>query len=270
MPVDAHVHFWRLADDHPIAVNRRIAGIERDFMPSDLKPLCEVTGVEKVVLVQAAASVAETNVLLNLAAEEPLVTAVVGWVDIEDEDCGDHLDRFEESPKFSGVRLMAADMADPNWLVKPNVLRGARMLAQRGLVAELLVRPTQLEAVVELLDAVPELRANINHCARPLIVAREWQPWADRILAIAERPTVNCKYSGLIERGGFEWSVEMLRPVCRPPRRDVRPDADDFCQQLADHQSRWELCALVGRCERGALRARALERRHREHLRRKR
>jgi L-fuconolactonase len=237
--VDAHVHFWDLAREHPIGVNRRIAGIERDFRPGDLRPLCEPLGVRRVVLVQAAPAVAETRDLLRLAEVDPFIAAVVGWVDLAADGCGATLDALRASPKLAGVRAMAADVREPDWLTSAPLLRGARTLAARGLTLDLLARPSQLRAARVLLEAVPDVRAVLDHCGRPLVVAREWTPWADDIAALARLPNALCKLSGLIERGGFEWTVDDLRPYVDHLLDTFGPDRLMFA-------SNWPIINLVG------------------------
>jgi L-fuconolactonase len=238
MAIDTHVHFWRLADAQPIGVNRRIAGIERDFLPADLRALTGPLGVDRVVLVQAAPAVAETEWLLDLAENDDFIAAVVGWVDLE-SDVRVQLRRFAGRSKLVGVRAMVADVSTPGWLDSPAVRRGIAAIADAGLAIDLLVRPTQLAECVRLLRAIPGLRANINHCGRPLIVAQEWSPWAENMTAIAACPGIVCKLSGLIERGGFEWRVDDLVPY-------VKHLLQTFGAGQLMFASNWPIINLVG------------------------
>jgi L-fuconolactonase len=239
MAIDTHVHFWQLERGDPIGVNRRIAGLERDFDSAELARLAKPVGVTNVVLVQAAASVAETRYLLGLARTDPFVAAVIGWVDIELPELGETLSGLTADGKFAGVRLMVADVKTADWLARPSVRHGIAILAERDLVVELLVRPTQLADAGRLLREMPRLRVNINHCARPLIVAREWQPWASLMSDIAREPTTICKFSGLIERGGFEWSVNDLKPY-------VSHLLEAFGAERLMFASNWPIINLVG------------------------
>lgn len=250
MTIDAHVHFWRLADSFPIGINTSIAGLARDFMPGDLAPRCRAAGMDHVVLIQAAPDPAETRALLELARSDPFIGAVVGWVDVTAVDCGETLDIFMEQPKFAGVRLMATDVADPDWLKTDPVLRGAQAVAARGLTADFLVRPSQLPAAQYLLENTPGLRACINHCGRPLVVADEWQPWADRMASIALFPEVVCKFSGLIERAGLEWSRSQIQPY-------VDHLIGHFGPQRLLFASNWPMIDLFGTYQRWCDAARA-------------
>jgi L-fuconolactonase len=119
------------------------------------------------------------------------------------------------------------------------VRQGLVALRDLDLALDLLVRPTQLADALRLLREVPGLRANINHCGRPLIVAREWQPWAELMAAIGAQPGAVCKLSGLIERGGFEWSHDDLRPYVKHLLGAFGPDRLMFA-------SNWPIINLVG------------------------
>jgi L-fuconolactonase len=191
------------------------------------------------VLVQAAPAVAESHYLLDLAAREDLVAAVVGWVDLSAADVEAQLETLARRGKFAGVRAMVADVPAPGWLATAPVRHGLAALAARDLTLDLLVRPGQLDDVRGVIEAFPAARINVNHCARPLIVAREWQPWASRLAAVAAAGPVVCKLSGLIERGGFEWTVDHLRPYVEHVLACFGPERVMFA-------SNWPIINLVG------------------------
>jgi L-fuconolactonase len=239
MVIDSHVHFWRLDRKDPIAINRAIAGLTRDFLPDDLRPLCRPLGVSRVVLVQAAPSVDETHFLLDLARQDELVAGVVGWVDLEADEVPASLASLKARPSFVGIRALPAEIPTPRWLASPAVRRGLRALAEADLSLDLLVRSDQLTESLEALEAVPDLRANINHCGRPVVVCREWEPWATTMRELARRTRAVCKLSGLIERGGFQWAVEDLQPYVGHLLSTFGPDRLMFA-------SNWPVLNLTG------------------------
>ncbi len=51
MLIDAHQHFWTLADRVGEWPPAELEAIHRDFMPEDLKPLLDACGVAGTVLV---------------------------------------------------------------------------------------------------------------------------------------------------------------------------------------------------------------------------
>ena len=66
--VDAHQHFWRIARGDYHWMGDHVAPLLRDFGPEDLEPLLRRAGIGRTVLVQAAATEAETDYLLEIAA----------------------------------------------------------------------------------------------------------------------------------------------------------------------------------------------------------
>jgi L-fuconolactonase len=53
------------------------------YGPSDLGPSLEKHGIDGTVVVQAAATVQETEYMLGLADATPSIKGVVGWIDFE-------------------------------------------------------------------------------------------------------------------------------------------------------------------------------------------
>ena len=84
--IDSHVHFWRRHGPHDLRIIERIAGMQHDFMPADLKPQALPLGINGVVVVEAAATLAETRDLLDMTEVDPFVRGVVGWVDLASPD----------------------------------------------------------------------------------------------------------------------------------------------------------------------------------------
>jgi len=239
MFIDSHVHFWRLDRNDPIGIHRAIAGLAHDFTPDELRRLCRPLGVNRVVLVQAAPSPEETHYLLDLARKDEMIAGVVGWVDLEAGDVAGTLGSLKAHPKLVGIRALPAEVPTPHWLANPAVRRGLRALDEADLSLDLLVRSGQLVESLAALEAIPQLRANINHCGRPVIVCREWEPWASTMREIARRTQAVCKLSGLIERGGFEWAVEDLKPYVGHLLSTFGPDRLMFA-------SNWPVLNLTG------------------------
>jgi len=85
--IDAHQHFWQLANPFTDWPTPDLALIHRDFLPADLAPLLADAGVTGTVLVQAAPAVEETRFILKLAERAAHVKAVVGWIDFAADGC---------------------------------------------------------------------------------------------------------------------------------------------------------------------------------------
>jgi L-fuconolactonase len=211
--VDAHQHVWDLTRSAYAWTEG--TPLHRSFAVEELLPDLATCGVDRTVLVQAEDSAADTDLMLETADRHPdVVAGVVGWVPLErPETLGAEVGRRLAHPRFCGVRHLIHDDPDPDWLRRPAVLDGLRLMAARDVPFDVVAeRPRHLEHVPFLRSEIPELRLVIDHLAKPPIAARGWQPWADLIAAAAESGAY-AKVSGLNTAADPEtWSAGDLRP----------------------------------------------------------
>lgn len=223
--IDSHQHFWRpargdyawLRADVP-----QLAPLLRDFLPEHLLPLRQAHGVAQTVLVQAAASEAETHFLLGLAMEDDAVAGVVGWVDLSRAEAAHSLERMARSPKFKGVRPMLQDLSDDDWIAHAPHPDAIQALIGLGLRFDALVKPRHLPSLLRFVKAWPQLPVVIDHGAKPPMDAHgneEFAHWRIHISKLAAMPQVFCKLSGLWAEappstyGKAEAAVRVVRPV---------------------------------------------------------
>lgn len=246
--VDAHQHFWAYA---PEAFGWIAPGsvLARDYEPRDLAPLLAATGIAETVVVQARQTEEETRWLLQKADEHPWILGVVGWIDLRAPDIDARLNALAHRPKLSGFRHIVQDEPDPRFLLDAAFQRGVRAVLAAGLVYELLVRAPQLEHVPAFLDAVSDAheadggdaiaRIVIDHGAKPAIVSGEWEPWAERIAAIAARYPVMCKLSGLVTEADHQaWREDDVM-------RYMQHLLDCFGPERLMFGSDWPVCLLA-------------------------
>jgi L-fuconolactonase len=189
--VDAHQHFWDPARAAYPWMTDEVAPLRRRYGPEDLEPLLRAHGVTGTIVVQARHSLDETRELLALARETPFVLGVVGWLDLTG-DVAAQL-RGLHGP-LVGVRHQVHDEPDAGWLLRDDVQRGIAAVGEAGLVFDLLVRARELPAAVETVSRHSEVRFVLDHVAkRP----RDDGAWVEGTAALAERPNVACKLSGL-------------------------------------------------------------------------
>ncbi|WP_299154214.1 amidohydrolase family protein [uncultured Tateyamaria sp.] len=213
MIIDAHQHFWTLArGDYPWP-NLSVSPIFQDFGPQDLEPLLKLSGVDRTVLVQATATVPETEFLLDLANYTDFVAAVVGWVPLDHEDAKLTIDRLAQHPKFRGVRPMLQDISNTAWILQPNVLDALRHVASCDLSMDALIQPRHLPAIHQLLLEVPDLRLVVDHVAKPEMISGKpdtW--WKDGMSKLAAHRNCYCKLSGMVTEIGSNWTEDQLAP----------------------------------------------------------
>ncbi|GAB3845234.1 amidohydrolase family protein [Micromonospora andamanensis] len=216
--VDAHHHLWvRARHPQPWIDPVTMAAIDADFELVDLAPLARASGVTATVVVQSVASVRETVDLLRAAADDALISGVVGWVDLTADDIADRLDRLRAGPggqHLVGIRHLVQSETDPAYLDRPDVRRGIAAVGAAGLVFDLLVRQHQLPMAARLAHHLPEVRFVLDHLGKPTLGTPEFDDWRRGLRALAEAPNTTAKVSGLTtEVPRSPWTVADLRPA---------------------------------------------------------
>ena len=243
MRIDAHHHVWDLAvRDQPWTVD--LPGLHRSFDLGELRPSLLAHRVDATVVVQTITVADETPELLALAAREPLLAGVVGWVDLTAPDVADRLAALRSRPgghRLVGIRHQVQGEPDPRWLCRDDVRRGLAAVAAAGLAYDLLVVPPQLPAAIETVAALPELTFVLDHAGKPAIASREGlASWRSDIRTLAALSNVAVKLSGLItEADHATWTVDQLRPY-------VHTLLDAFGADRVMFGSDWPVCLLAG------------------------
>ncbi len=199
MIVDAHVHLWRLARGDNTALLPSMVPIYRDMEPCHLKPRLDAEGVGRVVVVQAAETLAESLFLIGLSQKFPWISGIVSWIDLESPSVEEEAAALAGFPLIKGVRPVRNDNASIDWILNSGLERGLRALCNNNLALDILVQDwTEISRVTELAKNNPTQPIILNHCGKPDIASRMFDPWAEHIATLARLPNVSCKLSGLI------------------------------------------------------------------------
>jgi len=240
MRVDAHQHFWKYNPAEHTWMTDAMAGLKRDFLPADLKPLLEANGFDGCVAVQARQSLEETRWLLELAGANAFVMGVVGWVDLRGADLPEVLAGLKSERKLVGVRHIVQDEPDDAFLLGADFKRGIGRLREFGLTYDVLLYPRQLKAAVQLVRAFPEQPFVLDHIAKPSIAEGLMEPWATEVRELARSGNVLCKLSGMVTEAKWKgWRAEDFRPYL-----DVVMEA--FGAERVMIGSDWPVCTLSG------------------------
>jgi L-fuconolactonase len=202
MRIDAHQHFWRRERGDYTWLTPALAPIYRDYLPHDLAPQLADAGVEKTIVVQAAATVAETRFLLELARHNPFIAGVVGWVDFESPAAPAVIDDLAQDALLVGLRPMIQDIPDTAWMLSPEFEPVFESMIDHGLVFDALVKPPHLPALLELAGRYPELAMVLDHGAKPPIASGDVADWKRGVTALARDTRMVCKLSGLVTEAG--------------------------------------------------------------------
>ncbi|CAB4751746.1 unannotated protein [freshwater metagenome] len=217
MRIDSHHHIWDLSvRDQGWITGDAMKPIRRNFSMPDLREAIYRTGVEQTVLVQTITDYAETPELLAIAESDELVVGVVGWLQIDAPDAIEHLHKYLDLPGanyLKGIRDIAQDHVDPNYLAREESIKNVRKLGALGITYDLLTKTPELPAAIELVKACPEVQFVMDHISKPYISKSEMQPWKNLITELASLPNVVCKISGLVTEANWKnWEVRDFLP----------------------------------------------------------
>ena len=237
--IDSHHHVWEYDPfDYPWIP----AGspLESNFGFADLVEQAGDYKLNATVAVQARQSIKETDWLLSLAMTNQLCKAVVGWVPLQEEGVSGILERYADEPLFKGVRHVIQDEPDPDFMLRPNFLRGLRELSTTDLRYDILIFGHQLPNTLNLVDALPDdMPLVLDHIAKPEIRSGIYDmAWAQAFADLGRRSNVMCKLSGLVtEVRDASWDVKLLRPYVEHALHVFGPERLMF-------GSDWPVCLL--------------------------
>ena len=213
MRLDSHQHFWHYNPVDYAWIGPGLEAIQRDFLPQHLAPELNDAGVNGCIAVQAPQTLAETAWLLELAAANPWIVGVVGWVDLCSPQVEEQLERFSAQARFRGVRHIVQGEPDDNFLLRPDFMRGIAALGRFDLAYDLLITPRHLPAACELVKQFPAQRFIVDHIAKPEIKNGILSPWAEGMRRLSDFPNVACKLSGMVTEADWQsWKAEDFDP----------------------------------------------------------
>lgn len=243
--IDSHQHFWQhsLPFDYSWQDSEELAPIRRDYLPADLEPLIQRAGVHQTVFVQTQHNVEENRWALGLAEQYSFIAGIVGWVDLASDQCEDQLLEFRDHPKFVGIRHVTQDEPDDDFIVRPDILRGLKVLQKHKMPFDLLFYVKHLKHAATLARELPELPMVIDHLAKPRISQGATHDWIDDFRTAARFPNVFCKLSGMVTEADWQnWKPADLRPY-------VETALEFFGPSRCMFGSDWPVCELAATYE---------------------
>jgi L-fuconolactonase len=239
--LDAHQHFWRYrAQDYPW-IDDRHGALRRNFLPDDLKPLLDATGIDGCIAVQARQSESETDDLLALAEQYPWIYGVIGWVDLRATDLEHRLERWSDAPRLRGFRHLIQDEPSPlAFMHDPAFNQSLRVLQRQQKVYEILIKEQDLDATTALCRRHDQHHLLLDHLGKPNVENDNPVAWAERLAPLAALPHVSCKLSGLITEADWQqWHPVQLLPY-------FYLALELFGPQRLMFGSDWPVCQLAG------------------------
>lgn len=238
--VDAHLHFWHLGRGDYDWLTPELSALYRDFGPDDVSAALDAADVDSVVVVQAAATEAETCYLFELARDTPRIAGVVGWVDLAAPDAPARIGALVRAGGglLKGLRPMVQDIADVQWLASPALDAAFDALIAHDLAFDALIRAAH----------VPALQARLQR-HRSVIPA---YAWSSTMAANRRLPPANSLPGPPASR---RWrsipACTANSPACSPKRRAAPPrKRSSPMWRICSHASARNVCCGVatGRC----------------------
>ncbi len=216
--IDAHTHFYDPTRPEGVPWPPRDDKLlYRTVLPKDYLALPVPKPVSGTVVVEASPLLEDNQWVLDLAAHEPFIVGFVGNLPVGSEGFAGHLKRFAANKLFRGIRLR--DRKLEGTLDDPAFISDLKLLAGHDLSLDLVGGTEILPFAYRLAEEVPPLRIIIDHLAG-VVVDGKAPPagWVEKMKALARRPKVFFKLSGLVEGtgrsdGSAPRDVGFYRPV---------------------------------------------------------
>lgn len=228
---DAHHHIWRQADLPWLQgeMQPRIFGpyrpLMRDYPIEEFAAEARAAGVTRSVYVQTnwppGRAVAEARWVAGEAARGGLMQGIVGFADFAAPDLPETLAALAVIPGMRGIRQQLHWHANPQYrfaphpdvMSDPGWRAGFARLGPTGLLFELQVFAGQMAAAERLIADFPDQVFVLEHAGMPEDRGDAgWAAWRAGMAALARRPNLHVKLSGL---GTFVHAADagLWRPV---------------------------------------------------------
>ncbi len=201
--IDSHQHFWTYNVNRDVWITEEMGRIRKNFYPNDSVELFAQNQIDGCIAVQADSSEEETFFLISLAEQSEFIKGIVGWVDLQSINIESQLTYFSQFEKIVGFRHVVQSESDPNFLARPNFLKGVQLLDTFDFAYDLLIYPNQLNAGIEFCKKNANQRIVLDHLAKPPIKSGDISEWKKDIEKFKELENVSAKISGLITEA--EW-----------------------------------------------------------------
>lgn len=214
--IDAHQHVWDLDRSRYDWLGPELNPIDRTITFDELKPSLRRAGIAGTVLVQSADTPEDTALMLDVAAANAEIVAVVGYLPLgRPDEVAKGVEQYRTNSLLVGVRNLIHTLPDPEWLLTPEVDESLGILEAAGLTFDVVsVLPEHLRLVPTLVERHPKLRMVIDHLSKPPVGLADREPWWTLIADAAASQNVYAKVSGLYSATADSgaWTTDLIRP----------------------------------------------------------
>jgi L-fuconolactonase len=185
--IDAHAHFWNRGGDIK--------------QPPDLERVAKPLGVTGVVAIEASGDIAQNDLILGLAANDPFLVGYSGILPLGTPEFATLVRKYAANRFFRGVRIRDAPFMQA--AASNAVFSDLKLLADLDLHVEGLIQPGTLPAITALARRLPTLRIIVDHVAGVTYNGGAVPAaFIADLTAAGANQNVYCKVSALVEGTG--------------------------------------------------------------------
>jgi predicted TIM-barrel fold metal-dependent hydrolase len=242
--LDTHQHLWDLGKFRLPWLDRADPLLKRNYLIDDYAKAIEGTSITRAIYMEVEVVPEQFDVeadwIIDLCRQgkSPTISAVIGGRP-QSGDFKTYITRFKDNAIVKGIRNPFPADADSNKTFIANI----NLLGDLALSYDLLPDASQLPQVVKLVDQAKSTRFILDHCGNASTrfyknddLKNKRRTWEDGISALAHRPNVICKISGVAEAGDpADATPDLIAPVANRCFDAFGPDRVIFA-------SNWPVC----------------------------
>lgn len=186
--------------------------LDQQWTAEDYFAQARTLGIEAALHMEV--DVAETDMEAEtrfMATVHPRVVGAIAPGRPETAEFPAYLERIAAISGVKGIRRIlhtSPDELSTSGLFVDNIKR----LAAARLPFDLCVLARQLPIGTALVSRCPETQFVLDHCGVPDVAGQALDPWRADIAALAARPNVAAKISGIVAYARPDWTLDDLRP----------------------------------------------------------
>jgi predicted TIM-barrel fold metal-dependent hydrolase len=227
--IDTHQHLWDLSKFNLPWLADAPEVYRHSYRPQEYAQATKGLNVRTVYMevdVTPELRPAEAEYVIDLCRTKSGATraAVIGG-NPDSPDFSAYLNRFHSSGFVRGVRqILHAPSIPQGTCLKDEFVKGVRLLGKLDMSFDLCMRPTELLDGAKLCELSPDTRFILDHCGNAdpkafLPPVKDENPWHEAAAwkrdmeALAKRPNIICKISGIVARAPEKWTADQLAPI---------------------------------------------------------
>lgn len=246
--VDTHQHLWDVSK-FTLAWHKEAPKLAKSHVMSDYFAATRGLNVTKTVYMEVdvdpSQQVKEAEYVLDLCQRDdnPMVAAVISGRPADHDAFKTYISKYKDTPQIKGVRqVLHGDSTPAGFCLAPSFVKSVQLLGDLGKSFDLCMRSGELLDADKLVAQCPKTRFIVDHCGNMSVQDKDEThraAWKAGMKALAQRPNVICKISGIIASAKpGAWRPEDLQP-------NVIDTLTIFGTDRCIFASDWPVCTLT-------------------------